>query len=148
MTTINHVPYEMWNPILHMPADSETGEVNSGWASMANLHGILFVISVGDIAAGGTLDAQVEQATTSAGAGIKDITGKAITQLTQAGGDSDSNPICIWVAAEDLDVANDFDHVQLEVTGAVAAAEYSVIAYGVPARYVPVATTQWGEIVD
>ncbi len=140
-------PYEDMQLLDHEPADSQTGEVNSGWVGMQDFVGILIIISVGTMVAGATLNADVEQATDNAGAGIKNVAGKSITELTQAGGDSDT-AIVIWVRAEEMDVANDFDFLQLEVIGAVDATEYAFFMFGMNAEYQPVAITAWQEVVD
>jgi hypothetical protein len=49
----------------------------------------LLIVNVGDIASTGTLDCKVQAASTAAGS-LSDITGAAITQQTEAGGDSNS----------------------------------------------------------
>ncbi len=139
--------YESNQLLDHEPADSQTGEVNSGWVGMQDFVAMAIIISVGTMVAGATLNADVEQATDNAGAGIKNIAGKSITQLTQAGGDG-NQAIIIWIRAEELDVANDFDFVQLEVTGAVDATEYAFFIFGINAQYEPVAVTAWQEVVD
>lgn len=108
----------------------------TGWISMALFENILAVIAVGDIAATGTVDAKLEQATDSSGTGVKDVTGKAITQLTQAGGDSNKQAL-INCGAQDLDIANDFDHVRLSITVATAAADSSAHVFGFDARQQP-----------
>lgn len=140
-------PYESIQLLDHEPADSQTGEVNSGWFSMQDFVGMWIVLSIGTMAGGATLDVDIEQATDNAGAGIKNVAAKSIAQLTQAGGDGDQ-AICIWVRAEELDVANDFDFVQVEVIGAVAATEYAVFIFGANAEYQPVSVATWQEVVD
>jgi hypothetical protein len=86
------------------------------------------------------LDAKLEQATDSSGTGAKDITGGAITQLTQAGGDSDKQVI-IDVNGKSLDANNDFTHVRLTLTGAVGNVDLGalllgqIVAYGQASDY-------------
>ena len=81
----------------------------SDYCSLEKFESLMIVLTVGDIVATGTIDAVVKQATSSAGAGAKNLTtSKAITQLTQAGSDSNKQVI-INVRAEDLDMANNFD---------------------------------------
>ena len=79
--------------------------------------------------------------------GVKAITGKAATQLTQAGGDG-NELVCIELRTEELDIANGFEHVSVRVTIANANVEYAVVLFGAVPRYLPVATTNWSEIVD
>lgn len=138
---------ELHYPLADDHADSfAIGTHTSSYVSLMNYHRAVVVINVGDIAAGGALDAKILQATTTAGAGVKDITGKAITQLTQAGGDSDSI-VCIELQTEELDVTNLFDCIALELTVTSGAVEFSYIIYGIEPRYPPVGTTNWAEIV-
>ena len=59
------------------------GTQTTGWIDMAEFEAVMFLIMAGILGASATLDAKVEQATDGAGAGAKDITGKAITQLTK-----------------------------------------------------------------
>lgn len=131
----------------HIPADSETVEVNSGWMLMETDHRAVCIISVGDMVATATLDADLEQASDALGATAKAITGKSITQLTQAGGDG-NQVVMIELRAEELDVAGGFKYINLEITPAVAAVEFSAVILGTVVRYKPVSTTNVAEIVD
>lgn len=127
--------------------------INGAWVNVSLYHRLWLVINVGDLQAGGTLDALIQQATTTAGAGAKNIlaknqvTNKTITQLTQAGGDSDSL-VCIELQTEELDVSNLFDCVRFVITVGVANAEYSAVLYGCISRHKAVPTTNWTEIID
>lgn len=117
--TPNAKPSEHLSVLKTIDAISDTTTANSGWADMKNFHAMLALIDVGVITATGTVDAKLQQATTSGGAGAKDITGKAITQLLAAGGNN--KQILINVKAADLDTENGFEFVQLSITSAVAA---------------------------
>ena len=66
----------------------------------------------------------------SSGTGAKDISGKAITQLTQAGTDSDKQ-VLIHVDQNDLDVDNSFTHFRVSMTVATAASEIAAIVLDV-----------------
>lgn len=138
---------ELLYPLVFEHADSAAaGTHNSQYASLANYHRAWLVIDVGNMGAGATLDAGIQQATDTSGTGIKAIAGKTITQLTQAGGDAESL-VCIELQTEELDVDNAFDVVRFYVTVANAAVEYSAILYGCSPRFAPVPTTNWQEIV-
>jgi hypothetical protein len=135
-------------------ADSQAaGTHASAWVNVRNYHRLALVLSVGEMQAGATFDAQLRQATDTAGTGAKVIadkatTGtKAITQLTQAGGDSD-DPIVIELQTEELDVTNGFDCVQFSIVVANAAVEYCAMLFGFEPRYPPVPITNWTEIID
>jgi len=119
----------------------------SAYVSMANYHRGIFVIHVGDIGQAGTIDAQVYQATDTSGTGQKVVTGKAITQLTQAGGDG-NQIVAIEIRTEELDVTGGFDCVKILITTGVAASEYGFIFYGVVSRFEPVPVTTWTEVID
>ena len=127
-------------------ADSASAAVNGGWVDMQQAEEILFLINVGDIASGGTVDAKVQQAKTSSGGSAKDISGAAITQLTQADGDSDS-VVGISVHVEKLDIANDFRYARLTVTPASAAAEFAAIALHFGIGYEPGDESEYEELV-
>lgn len=133
--------------LVHIPADSETTAVTSGWLLMENNHRALALISVGDMVATSTLNATLTQAQDALGTGAKAITGKAITQLTQAGGDS-NKVVMIELKSEELDVANGFEYILLTITPAVAAVEFAAFVLGTEPRYMPVPTTNVEEIVD
>ena len=94
------------------------------------------ILKVGTLGASGTVDAKLVQATDSSGTGSKDITGKAITQLTQAGTDSDKQVI-INIRAEELDLDNDFDHVALSVTVGTATSDLDGVLLGLNPRFGP-----------
>lgn len=108
--------------------------VTSGWIDMGMFEAIMATVMVGTMATNSTVDAKLEQATNAAGAGAKDVTGKAITQLTEAGTDSDKQAI-IECRSDELDVNNSFTHVRLSVTIGTAACDAGAIVHGVAARY-------------
>lgn len=113
---------------------SSAAAVSSAWVSLAEIARILAVVQVGLIAATGTLNAKLEQATTSGGAGAKDITGKAITALADT---ADNRQILINCRTEELDVAGGFAFVRLTITPAVAASLIAGAIFGLDARYQP-----------
>jgi hypothetical protein len=118
------------------PQSLAPGSASTGWVSMATYSAVQGVVVVGAITATGTVDAKLEQATSAAGAGAKDVTGKAITQLTAAGTDSNKQAV-LNCGAEELDVNNAFTHVRLTVTTAAAAALVAGLLLGHDARYQP-----------
>ena len=110
-----------------------TGAQNSDWVDMGNFEAILATVYAGTLGASATLDAKLQQATDGSGAGAKDITGKAITQLVKA--TDDDKQAIIECRSEELDVANSFTHVRLVVTVGTAASDASATIHGVVARY-------------
>ena len=137
---------------VHYPLDADysdsfaIGHFTSDYVSLANYHRAVVVINVGDIAAGGAFDAHLLQATTTAGASAKAITGKAITQLVQADGDGDAL-LAIELQTEELDVTNNFDCIALYFINTSAAVELSYVIYGIEPRFPPTGTTIWTEVV-
>ena len=146
--------YELHAPLIVENADSLTAATyTSAYVSLSDYHRAFLDINVGEMQAGATLDVQILQATSAAGAGAKVIadksgTGnKAITQLTQAGGDGD-DLLRIELQTEELDVTGAFEFVAVQVVVANAAVELGYVLYGNQARYKPTPTTNWTEVVD
>ena len=111
--------------------------VVSAWIDMAVFNEIMAIITAGTLGTSATLDAKLEQAQDASATGLKDITGLAITQMTQAGTDQSDDQAIINCSAEDLDVANDFTHVRLSMTVAVATSDAGALVLGACSRYGP-----------
>ena len=116
------------------PDLNTAGTHNTGWIAAANYHSFMAIVMAGTLGSSGTLDAKLEQATDDSGTGAKDITGKAITQLTQAGTDSDKQAI-INFRPDELDVNNDFTHFRLSMTVAAASSDSAGLVLGLDKRY-------------
>lgn len=111
------------------PDVTAAGTVTTGWIDMAKWGAIMAIVMAGTLGSSATLDAKLEQASDSSGTGAKDITGKAITQLTQAGTDSDKQAI-INCFQQDLDIDNGFTHVRLSLTVATASSDAGAVVLG------------------
>lgn len=107
--------------------------VTTGWIAAKDFQRFLAIVQAGTLGASATLDAKLEQATDAAGTGAKDVTGKTITQLTQAGTDSDKQAL-INLRPEELDINNGFTHFRLSMTIGVAASDAGGIVLGVTPR--------------
>jgi len=103
--------------------------VVSDYVSLAEFERLMAVLEIGDIVSTGTVDAKLRQATDASGTGVKDITGKSCTQLTQAGSDSNKQ-VVFNMRADELDVANGFTHVALSVTFGTAGCDASALLLG------------------
>ena len=90
------------------------GNYNTAWVAMNNYHRAVVLIDVGPMAAGATLDVLLQEATDAAGAGVQAIAGKAITQLTQAGGDQ-NDWVMIELRSEELDENNAYAFIRAQV---------------------------------
>lgn len=119
------------------PGATVAGTTSTGWIDMAKTPELLAIVMAGVIGAGGTIDAKFQQATSSGGAGAKDIAGKAITQLTQAGTDKSNKQAQINLRAEELDRNNGFQFVRLSLTVATATSGASALVLGTSARFSP-----------
>lgn len=122
------------------PDDYAAGAQNSDWIDLGLFDQVMAVVMAGTIDTGSTLDSKLTQATASDGSGEKDISGKAITQLTQAGADSDKQAV-INCRADELDIANDFRFVRLVQTGGTGSpattVDHSAVLIGFGPRYGP-----------
>lgn len=106
----------------------------SGYVSVKNFERILIIIQLGTLGALGTVDATLQQAKTSVGGDTKALA-KTVTQLVKASNDDDQ--IMINVSAEDFDVSNGFDWLQVTVTIGGAASGLSAVILGIGTRYGP-----------
>ena len=131
------VPQHLKTPIVASipPQSAAAGTYTSGWVSMATLGKIYAVLNIGAITGSGTVNAKLEQATDSAGTGAKDVTGAAITAIV--GSASSNAQVTIEVRPAQLDVVNNFNHVRLSVTTAVAASILGAVVHGTNAKYEP-----------
>lgn len=118
------------------PSSQAAGTATSDWVSMSDFQSIEAVILAGVLGASATVDAKLQQATDASGTGAKDITGKAITQLTKAGTD-DNKQAVLNCYASDLDVSNGFTHVALKITVATAASLTAAVILGHDAKVQP-----------
>lgn len=115
------------------PDANAAGTLTTGWVSLADFGALMAVIMAGTLGSSATLDAKFEQATDDSGTGAKDVTGGAITQLTQAGTDSDKQSI-INLFAEDLDINNGFTHARLSMTVGTATSDSGAVLLGLYPR--------------
>ncbi len=120
--------------------------VTTGWISAANHERFLAIVSAGVLGSSATLDAKLQQATDSSGTGVKDITGKAITQMVKATGDNDC--ALINLSAPELDVANSFTHFRLSITVGTAASLLDAKVLGLNARYEPASAFNIAGVVE
>ena len=108
----------------------------SDYIDMSKFQRARAIVMAGTLGASATFDAKLVQATDSSGTGSKDITGKAITQLTQAGSDSDKQAI-INLDAMELDLDNGFDFVALTITVATASSDGAGVLLGFDPKHAP-----------
>lgn len=119
------------------PDVNAAGTLTTAWISMAKYGALLALIMAGDLGANGTIDAKLQQAQDASGTGVKDVAGKAITQLTQAGSDKSNKQALINIRADEIDRNNGFTHVRLSMTTAVASSDSGAVVLGTNSRYSP-----------
>lgn len=116
------------------PDANTAATLTTAWVNIKNFAMLAALIMAGDLGSSATINAKLEQATSSGGAGAKDITGKAITALTQAGTD-DNKQAWINVKPEELDVDGGFAFVRLSMTTATATSDSAACLFGLfPSR--------------
>lgn len=128
------------------PDVTAAGAVSSDWVNMADFESIMAIAMAGTLGTSATLDAKIQQATDSSGTGVKDVSGKAITQLVKAS--NDDNQAVINCRAEDLDLANDFTHARLTITVGTATSDAAGIVLGFNARRMPVDGEDLASVVE
>lgn len=114
-----------------------TGTYTSGWINAADFDRYMATVEAGDLGTSATLDAKLEQAQDGSGTGAKDISGTDITQLTEAGGDSNKQAVINLNPAGDMDTANEFTHFRLSMTVGTAASDASGVVHGIGPVYGP-----------
>lgn len=142
---INSLPSERAAVVATIDPDayacSDVTPQTSDWVDMSKFDTVMAVALVGTVPATGGVELKLEQATSSAGAGAKDISGKSATALAAAA-DSDKQ-VVINVRGEELDVANSFRYVRLSATLTdsaspdAASIDFGAVLLGFDAKYGP-----------
>ncbi len=128
------------------PASQSAGSATTGWVSVANHHGLLAVVQTGVLGTLATVDAKLQQATDSSGAGAKDVAGHAITQIVKATGDN--KQALINLKPEELDSVNGFGFVRVALTVGVAASITGAQLLGVNPRFAPADSQNQAAVVQ
>lgn len=134
---MNNLPSEAAAVAATIDPDAYTaGTYVSDYVDVSKFRRLMAVVMAGDLGTNATLDAKLRQATDASGTGVKDISGKAITQLTQAGSDSDKQAV-INLDQSELDIANGFAFVCLSMTVATATSDAGGLIMGFDAAIEP-----------
>jgi hypothetical protein len=112
-----------------------TGTQQSDIIDMQNRRRVMFIVQAGDLGSSGTVDFNVHGSAASNMASAALITGKSITQLTQAGTDSDKQAI-VEVTAEEV-AEQGFRYIRGNLIILVAASDAAVIALAGDLAYSP-----------
>jgi hypothetical protein len=105
-------------------------EYLTGAIDMNDYHSVMAIAMAGDLGASATLDLKAQDSATSGGT-YADISGKAITQLTQAGTDSNKQAI-LNLRSDELN--SGARYVKFAMTVATATSDAGLIVLGFP-RY-------------
>ena len=105
----------------------------TGAIDMSKWGRVVFIVMAGDLGSSATVDFKVTEAATSGGS-YSDITGKAITQLTQAGTD-DNKQALVEVLASELGSGKQF--LKGSLTVGTATSDAGVIVLGFHPRFGP-----------
>ena len=117
----------------------------SDWVADGDFHKVMAVLCVGEMQATSTVDLKLQEATDASGTGAQDLSGYAITQLTQAGSDSDKQAI-IEIATDAL--SDGFTHVAAVMTVGTAASDAGVTILGVDGRYGPASDSDLASVAE
>ena len=133
---MNKLPSEVAAVVGVIDPDAYTANTyTSGYISMKLFRRFMALIAVGDMTTSATLDAKLIAYADASGTSPADITGSAITQLTEAGGDSNKQVVI------NLDTQSLADsgktHFRLSVTTAAAAVDFGAVVLGFDPLYGP-----------
>lgn len=137
--------FELLGSLSPETANGTVGEHNTGYVSLENFHRVIIMITAGEAGGASTIDVDVEEGTSAAGAGAQNIAGKTITQLVAA---DEGDTVYIELRTAELDVNNDYSFINVEVTIAVDTFTSDVKIFGFTPRFAPVDVTNIAEILD
>lgn len=106
----------------------------TAWIDVEAFGRVMALIMVGTLGSSATVDAKFQYNSIASDSGAADFSGAAITQLTQAGTDSDKQAI-INLNVDNLPEGAKF--VKLVVTVGVAASDMGAVVLGFDPRYAP-----------
>ena len=119
-----------------VPQNLSAGTATTDAVDLMNVRRVLFIVSTGVLSSTNTTDFKIKGCATSGGS-YTDIPSAAITQLTQAGGDS-SKIVLLEVRAEKVAALNlGYRYIQGTLTTAVAAGYVSVVVLAAVGRHKP-----------
>lgn len=144
---MNRLPSEKQAVVATIDPDAYgAGTELSDAIDMSKFESIQAILLLGTFISTGLADFKLVQAVTSGGS-YKDISGKAITQLTDASPDDDKQAI-INLRAEELDVANEYRFVKMSFTLTTAGADSGAIALGANAAVEPASDNDLASVAE
>lgn len=115
------------------PDANTAAAYDSDEIDMSKFQNIQAIVMAGTLGSSATLDFKLQSATSSGGS-FSDITGKAITQLTQAGSDADKQAVINLRAGE---LTEGHRYVKAVMTVGTATSDCAAIVLGQCARHAP-----------
>ncbi len=103
------------------------GAQNSDYCDLGDFDQLMAVLMWGDSDTSTTIDFKLQQATTAGGAGVKDIVGKALTQIAAASPEVGDRQALINLRADELDIDNGFRYVRAVATTADTSSPASAV---------------------
>lgn len=120
MSFVNQLPTERASVVgVINPSSQSAGAATTGWVDAAKFRRFMGIVTCGVLGSSATVDAKLQQATSSTGSGAKDVPNSSITQLVKAS--NDNSVAIINSDTANLDAANNFRYVRLSVTVGTAA---------------------------
>lgn len=108
----------------------------TGYIPMKLFRRFMAIVTVGDIVSTGVVNAKLIAYTSDAGAGAFDIPGAAITQMTEAGTDSNKQAVINFDTAA-LAGSTEYTHFRLSLALTVAGADAGAVVLGFDPLYGP-----------
>ncbi len=143
----NVLPSEQAGLVATIDPDAYTASAyNSDWVDMADFEMLMAVVMAGTLGSSATLDGKLQEATTSGGAGSKDISSKAITQLVKA--TDDDKQAIINIRGAELDVAGGFRFVRLVMTIGTATSDAGAVLFGFGAKHGPASDNDLASVAE
>jgi hypothetical protein len=134
---MNSLPTERMALVAVIDPDAySNGAQTTGYFALKDFARFAALIMAGDIVSTGTVDAKLTVYTDASGSGALDVTGAAMTQMTQAGTDSNKQA---WINFNTDAVAGNtkYTHGRLTVTLGTAGADMAAAVFGFDPRYAP-----------
>lgn len=128
------------------PDANAAGALTSDWVPVKDFHQFMAIFSAGTLGSSATFNGKIQQATDDSGTDAEDITGKAITALTQAGTDQSDEQAVINLNADE--VGEGFTHIAIVLTTGVATSDGDAELWGLHPRYGPASDHDLDSVVE
>lgn len=136
MSRVNRLPTEECAVVGVIDPDAYAANTYlTAFVEVSKFRRFMAVIMAGDLGSSATLDAKLQRATDAAGSGAEDISGAAITQLTQAGSDSNKQAIINYETQQEEGNAKRF--IGLSVTVGTATSDVGALLFGFDPFFAP-----------